>query len=496
MADNNVVLSQDQFDKLMQGFADIKAAAQSSAAGNPTDDKGAQEDLAEYNRVMRGKYETDRTLERNGVEVEITGFEDEKNPKGKQQIKRTLRQQRQEWFGDKVLARADKEFQELSDDFHLLKSYHDAHSKGANGGVNPAFNIRESETYQELQRFYKTLPEEIKRGLGRAGLVKRAMDTQTNAEGLEFVPTGFSSQIHELYRLERKVAGLFQEFNMPTATFNWPLEAADAVAYLAAESTSDTASKYTASTPGSDQLAFVTKLLAARVLFSAELEEDSIIAVAPYVYKKLAIAHTDAIENAVLNGDTSGTHQDSDTTNAADVRKAWPGLRKLALAPASNACSMDLSTFTTANLRTLRQKAGKYGLKLNSEAWIASIASYYKMLGLAEVLTMDKYGQMATVIQGELAKFDGIPVIVSEFQRQDLNATGVYDGTTTTKTALSLVNRDEFMFGRRRGATIVTDRSLYLESGQVVTVATQRIVFKAMRTNGATNPIAVVGYNI
>jgi hypothetical protein len=73
---------------------------------------------------------------------------------------------------------------------------------------------------------------------------------------------------------------------------------------------------------------------------------------------------------------------------------------------------------------------------MGSLAWIASIASYYKMLGLTEVLTLQNYGPQATVLQGELGKFDSIPIIVSEYQRQDLNASGVYDGVTKTKTAL------------------------------------------------------------
>jgi hypothetical protein len=133
---------------------------------------------------------------------------------------------------------------------------------------------------------------------------------------------------------------------------------------------------------------------------------------------------------------------------------------------------------------------------MGSLAWIASIASYYKMLGLTEVLTLQNYGPQATVLQGELGKFDSIPIIVSEYQRQDLNASGVYDGVTTTKTAFSLVNRDEYMVGRRRAANVVTDRSLYLETGQVVTVATQRMAFQPMITVSATNPTTVIGYNI
>jgi len=52
------------------------------------------------------------------------------------------------------------------------------------------------------------------------------------------------------------------------------------------------------------------------------------------------------------------------------------------------------------------------------------------------VRTVDKYGQFATVLNGELGKIDGIPVIVSEKIRENLNASGVYDGTTTTKTLL------------------------------------------------------------
>jgi hypothetical protein len=121
---------------------------------------------------------------------------------------------------------------------------------------------------------------------------------------------------------------------------------------------------------------------------------------------------------------------------------------------------------------------GKYGIMPDRLAIVASINAYYNMLALTEVLTLQNYGPNATILTGELGRFDAIPIVVSEFQRQDLNASGVFDNVTTTKTAFQYVNLDQFMIGNRRGQTMTTDNRLYLETDQVVTVATQRVIFR------------------
>jgi len=138
---------------------------------------------------------------------------------------------------------------------------------------------------------------------------------------------------------------------------------------------------------------------------------------------------------------------------------------------------------------------GKYGVNPNNLAWIAGVRVFHKLLSLPEVLTVDKYGANATILTGELAKLDGIPIIVSEFIREDLNASGVYDGVTTNRTILPLVYRPAFLYGDRRTITLRVSQELYMETDQDVAIATQRLDFQPVQ-DAASEPVVGLGYNI
>ena len=56
-------------------------------------------------------------------------------------------------------------------------------------------------------------------------------------------------------------------------------------------------------------------------------------------------------------------------------------------------------------------------LKPGELAWIVGFKGMIEMMKLAELITMDKYGANASVLSGEVAKFFGSPVILSEFIR-------------------------------------------------------------------------------
>jgi len=322
------------------------------------------------------------------------------------------------------------------------------------------------------------------------GELGKAMAAATAGSGAEWVPTGFSNKLIDLVRLQLKVAALFTEIPQPTNPYKVPVVASDATAYLIAESTSDTADKITASTPGTTDLTLTAKKLAARVLFSEEVSEDSIIPVLPFVKTNVARALGDGLETAIINGDTNATHMDSDVTNAKDVRKAYEGLRYLALN--ISGVQVDCSTFNLTNVRAIRKAMGKYGVDPSKLAWIAGPKVWNKMLGLDEVTTVEKYGPKATILTGELGKLDGISIIVSEHAREDLNNAGVYDGTTTTDAVLLLVNRDSFMLGDRRKITTKTQEDI--ETDQMILVSTQRKSFK--RVYATTQPFVACGYNI
>ena len=325
--------------------------------------------------------------------------------------------------------------------------------------------------------------------------VLRAMDTDTSNEGVDWIPTGIGASLHERVRASGKVAPLFQRINLPTNPWKWPLEGADATAYRVAEPTSDTATKVGASTPGTGAATFDAEIFGGRVIFSKSLEADSALAMVPYVQRKLVQAFVDAEERAVLDGDTDGTHQDTDTNSAGatDAAWAWDGLRKRALA---NASASGGSALTVALLAARRADMDHYGLNPAECAFIVPISSYYALVTDSNVITVDKLGPQATILNGQLGSLYGIPIIVSEHVRTNLNASGVHDAITTTKTYALCVNRMEWVFGQRTPLALETDDSIYRETYQRVIVGFMREDFQNVNARGTSEDDTSIVYNV
>jgi len=281
-------------------------------------------------------------------------------------------------------------------------------------------------------------------------------------------------------QLALKVAAIHPRVPMPRSPFEIPGKKGFSTARLATEG-----SAVTESTVATRKITLSAKKLMVYVPFTYELEEDSIVALLPVIKADIVNALARGIENATINGDSG----DADITAADDVRKAWKGYRAHTLA----AAKLDMATFNVSALRKLRKLLGIYGSDVNELCWIVSLSAESQMRGFAELQTIDKYGQRETILTGEIGKIDGIPVITSEFVREDLNASGVYDGVTTDRTMILLVRRDGFIYGDRRQVLVETDKDIKKQTNDIV--ASQRLDFQP-RYDATTETIVGIGFNI
>lgn len=370
------------------------------------------------------------------------------------------------------------EWQKINDDLYIVGTMMAAARKTTIRRVLPGTNIYKRAMYR----------------LAKDKDLAKALDTGTAGEGAEWIPTGFSAQLLDKIRLDRKVEALFPHVNMPTNPYKFPIESAGATGYLIPESTSDTADKIQASTPTTGNFQFTAKKFAGRVLYSEEISEDAIVNMLDFVRNSLTMAMTEAKETAIINGDDSTTHQDSDVTSAYDARKAFKGLRYYALNN-SGTTTKDASNanISTSLLRATRILMKKYGVDPSKLAWICSPIGYIQWLSVSELMTLDKYGPNATILKGEIGKFDGVPVIVSEFMWDNLNASGVYDDTTTDRTSVLLVYTPGFWVGLRLGVTLATDRDI--ETDQMKLVAKTRVAFEDPY-NALSEEMATLLYNV
>lgn len=321
------------------------------------------------------------------------------------------------------------------------------------------------------------------------------MDTGDTAN---WIPTGMSSEMIDMPEIYGQVEPLFRRITCPTGTYTYPINITPPTTlgnYVAETTTSTNPFDDTDGQEMTDEkLTFVAKKIRARLITSGELSEDAIIPLIPELKQELKRIQDRTVESCILNGDTAGTHMDSDVTDAKDGRKAWDGLRDLLYNAGSGELRQDLTTWNAANFRAVRGVMGKYGVYPSQLAWIIGIKAYLKhVLALDDVRTVDKYGINAVVLKGELAKFDGIPIILSEHQREDLNDSCVYDGVTA-KACLMCVNRDMWFIGDRRMITVEGER--WLNTDQINLVSFRRLHFIPFMAPSATYTIGGIGWKL
>lgn len=339
-----------------------------------------------------------------------------------------------------------------------------------------------------------------KQGVDGIDIVRKglndALDTQTATEGLEWLPTILSSTMVDDVYLELRLASLFQRLTMPSKQYELPIRTARGRGYRMPEATLNSqfysvlAQDHTFET---GKITMIAEKLATLQYISDELDQDAVLPVLQMMYQEAVYGMADAIEDAVLNGDTVTTSGHMDTTlwtGAVDARGAWDGLRKLT----NTAEKIDFAGApTTVLMFNLRKKLGKYGAtSIDDLVYIIAPETHIELLKIGEVLTMDKYGPNATILRGEIGKFGGIPVVVSPRSYTNLNASGVYDGVTTTKTAVTLVNRRGFVFGDRKLVRVESDRNAL--AGQRFVLSTWRGDFQ--KVFPTAEMLVAQGYNV
>jgi len=320
----------------------------------------------------------------------------------------------------------------------------------------------------------------------------KAFGTGVSGYGAEWVPTAISNQYIEEYLLELKLINAFQEIPMPTNPFKLPVQKAGSIAKIVAEGSAATDGIF-----GTDALTFDAQNKFVELYYMPEeLNEDSAVAILEIGRSQVVMAQQRAIESALLNGDTTGTHMDSDVTTGSDCRKAWKGLRKLALANSANG---SVVTFTSAVSKTkldeMLAAAGKFGINPRECMFVMSPIGYNQALVLDEVSTVEKFGQMATILTGALAAFRARPILISEFMREDLNASGVYDGTTVNNTAIILVNKSRFYLGRRRPIRVKVSQDPNSAYDRWQLCSYSRYDFQGM-VQGATEQSVIIGVDV
>lgn len=338
------------------------------------------------------------------------------------------------------------------------------------------------------------LDRQIARLLRTAPAPVRKIFADSTGIGAEWIPDNWSSTLERDIQAPRPISALFQEMVVPPGgTFHLPYQSGGLTPYVAGAVTADDPAKYRKSSISTAERTVDTKKFVVAVQIDEDASEDSLIAVEPELRAEIARAFADAFEDAKINGDIAGTRDTAlgtwnprnrwDTSalgTTADHRRAFDGLREVALdaAQANNANDRSGAITATGLREDIKTLEAAHWLNGASGIAILPTPEYYlgTMLGWTEVITVDKAGGLATFQTGQLASAWGHPIHLSEFVTADMNASGIYDGATTSLGSMIVVSTARFRRFRRRGQRVRLAADI--TRGVVNMVADTRYLFK------------------
>jgi hypothetical protein len=222
--------------------------------------------------------------------------------------------------------------------------------------------------------------------------------------------------------------------------------------------------------------------LGARVVWSGELDEDSLIPFAGQLRTQLSISGAEAVESAIIDGDTAATTANVNATDGAGCTgvewySVFDGMRKSALVTtAANSRSAAGSLDVNDYLETIKLMgaSGSNSVDVTKTEFIIGTATHFKTLALPELLTRDVNGS-PTIEGGRLTGLWGYKINLSgamckNSAKRLTTAAGDISLTDTNNLygQILAVRYDQWKLGWKRRMTMETTRFANSDSNEIV----------------------------
>lgn len=327
-------------------------------------------------------------------------------------------------------------------------------------------------------------------------VVDKALTATGAGAGDEYVPTQLAAQLWDDFFTASRVVPTIGTVAMPTDPFDFPLGWGTMTWRKGTPNTGTTATD-----PTTAKVTATSTEQVAEVDWSYDLDEDSIIAVQPTLRQMITRDGAEQIDAFVMNADATATStgniNSDDGTPAADsyyLTNGQDGLRHLFLVDNTGQGASG-ATLTDTLMRSLIAKLGKYATDIGRLVLFVDPVTYVSsMLGLTNVVTMDKFGPQATVLTGELSKYSGIPVVVTNsIPLTEADGKCSVTAASNTKGSIVAVHTDMWKVGFRRQLMIELDRDV--QKRQLIMVVSFREAVVARGTRSTAKHTAGL-YNI
>jgi len=324
-----------------------------------------------------------------------------------------------------------------------------------------------------IARLLRMLPKDVRTALvgtrrGIAdGRLSRAFGDAAGVGG-EFIPDTFSPMLWRQFELQSNVLSDFDAIPVDGPVV-YPQLTGELTPYIMGRTVSDDPAKLQASSITTANKTLDVGGISVRATMAMIALEDAAAFVAPVMQEAVFRALRDGLEDCAINGDTQSTHQDTGLASwnprsrwatatlgsAADIRRFFNGLRRLARLGSGTSDQTAATSFTAALLNVLAlmgERAGARPIVYTSPEYYVS-----DVMADANLLTVDKSGINATRdAASPLApiSFMGVPIKPTRWLKEDKTAAGIYDGSTTSYDSFVVASRHEIKHAIRRGASV------------------------------------------
>ncbi len=292
--------------------------------------------------------------------------------------------------------------------------------------------------------------------LANMDALKRAING-SSANGAELISNPTTQNILRPFDLARTLPGQIMMRDPGNSTFKDPVVTGRVLGRQRG-STSDDPAKYRHATiTTSDQSRTIKNLV--MMLLADPMVMKDIEAVlgdpAGFLMNLIEQGYADTLELAFLHGDTAATHQDTigtwtmggyyssgDLGGTDSPLALWLGFRAIAFDDSntvSGGGTWGIDDHTAAMALLGNHAKGRV-------VQVMGLATLFsQIIGNSNFLTVQNYGQKATLLTGEVGSIAGVPVVISEFMPSQFASTGLYTGSGSTG-QIVYANLDAFCY--------------------------------------------------
>lgn len=300
----------------------------------------------------------------------------------------------------------------------------------------------------------------------------RAMDTGESGYGQQLIGAQYVGEMWEVARKQSRLFGLIDSFEMTEATTYIPVEVDIPEMLFVGEATSPTQSDYATVKTGSNRVQLTPSKFMIHQIFSGEMEEDAVIPWLPFLRRQAGFSMEHYSDSLLLNGDNTNAATGNinlDDADPADTKHylAQDGLRHAWIVDNTANGLNAAGAITWSQLNRVRSlmiddtNIVDWGHPTmdGDLVYVSDPRTADQIANLDEVVTVDKYGQNATVLTGEVSRIGRHPHIVSMAMRlTEADAKLSTTGSNNIKGQVQVFNRNGFKVGWRRRVMLETER--------------------------------------